>query len=98
MTDRTLAWELPVVTPRQRPIKHTQIDFRVDASLPWTPAATVPPTDPQQVEFLDVNAGTFDYRLTIYDDEDTPGDEVIVSQSLAFDPPGTVLNVTITDV
>lgn len=97
MTDRVISWELPPVTPRQRPQKHTLVEFRADASLPWTAVPVVPVSDPQNVEFLDVNAGTFDYRLTIFDIADEPGPPVIVSQDLAFDPPGSVLNVTITD-
>lgn len=97
MTDRVLAWELPPVTPTQRPQKHTKVDFRANEALPWTSVPVVLADEPQRVEFLDVNAGTFDYRLTIFDTADTPGTPVIVSKDLAFDPPGSVLNVTITD-
>ena len=97
MTDRTITWELPPVTPRQRPQKHTKVEFRADSSLPWTVQDTVLASAQQQIEFLDVNAGTFDYRLTIYDIADVAGEPVIVSKDLPFEPPGSPLNVTITD-
>lgn len=98
MTDRVLTWELPVVTPRQREQKHTVVEFRADPSLPWTIQDTVLATAEQKVEFLDVNAGTFDYQLTIYDIADVAGEPVIVSANLPFEPPGSPLNVTITDI
>ena len=97
MANRRLTWELPVVTPRQAAIKHVEISFRADASFPWTKQADVPVDDPQELLFVDVAPGTMYYRAIIVDVENIAGSPVEGSATAAFDPPGTVMNFTITE-
>ena len=69
MSDVRLTWDLPTVTPRQYPIAHVRIEFRVDESLPWTIQDTVDAAAAQELLFVDVQPGTFFYQAIVVDEQ-----------------------------
>lgn len=98
MTDRTLSWILPNVSPRQAAIDHTIIDFRVDESLPWTVQDNVASDGPQQLVLVNVMPGRFIYRATVVDAGGQPGPSVEIEiTNNAYDPPGSVESFTAVD-
>ncbi len=98
MSDRVLSWTLPELTARQATIAFVRVEFRVDPGLPWTVQAEVPPSGPQEVTFTNPSPGAYEYRLTIFDIFGQSGEPALASKDVPFDPPGSVANITITDV
>lgn len=96
MSNIRLSWSLPVVTPRQYPIQHVRVEFRVSDTLPWTVQDTVPPDVTQELLFQDVAAGTHFYQVIVVDENGGEGAPATVSADVGFDAPGTVLNLTAT--
>jgi hypothetical protein len=92
-----LTWELPTVTPRQLPIQHVRVEFRADASLPWTTQDTVLPEAIQELLFVDVAPGEFFYRVVVVDtanvEDEKPAETSVV---VPFDAPSSVLNLVAT--
>ena len=96
MSNVRVTWVLPVVTPRQKPILHTEIAVRVDPSLPWTVQDTVVPGGAQELLFVDVPPGDQFYRATVIDTDLVRGAPVETTVAVPFDPPGTVTELTAT--
>ena len=96
MSNVRLTWTLPEVTPRQNPIAHVRIEFRVAETLPWTVQDTVDSGATQELLFIDVQPGTFFYRAIVVDTEGLEGPPVETLVTLSFDPPGSVQNFTAT--
>jgi hypothetical protein len=92
MSNVRVSWALPPVSPRQKPILHTEISVRVDPSLPWTVQDTVTPDVPQELVFFDVAPGDQYYRAVVVDTDFVRGAEVETSIAVPFDPPGVVTN------
>jgi hypothetical protein len=90
MSNVRLTWVLPPVTPRQKPILHTEISVRNDAVLPWTVQDVVDPASIQELLFVDVAPGDKFYRAVVVDTDNVRGAEVETSTSLPFDAPGVV--------
>lgn len=97
MTDRTLTWQLPPVSNRQAQHDFTRIEFRASADLPWTTQDEVPADGPQQLVFVDVNAGQFWYKATLFDVLGQMSEPVEITAELPYDPPGSVLGFNHTD-
>lgn len=96
MSNVRLTWTLPTVSPRQRAIQHTRIDFRVDPSFPWTQQDVVSPDVNQELLFQDVAPGTHFYRGTVVDVDGREGLPAFTQVDVPFDAPGTVSNFTAT--
>ena len=94
MSNVRLTWDLPAVTPRQRPIQFTEISVRVDPSLPWTVQDTVAPDVTQELVLFDVAPGDHFYRAVIVDADGVRGAEVETNIAVPFDPPGVVSTFT----
>jgi hypothetical protein len=92
MSNVRLTWELPNVTPKQAPIKHTEISVRVADTLPWTVQDVVVPSGEQAIVFFDVGPGEIFYRAVIVDELDVRGGEVQTSIDVPFEEPGIVSN------
>ena len=93
MSNVRLTWDLPVPTARQRPVDYVRVDFRVDATLPWTEQDRVVPTSVQELLFVDVAPGEYFYQVVVVDTsgvESIPAEVPIV---VDFDPPSTVTNL-----
>jgi len=97
VSDVRLTWDLPTVTPRQYPIAHVRIEFRVDESLPWTIQDTVDAAAAQELLFVDVQPGTFFYQAIVVDEQGQEGAPVETSINIAFDVPGGVENFLATE-
>lgn len=97
MTDRVISFGLPPVGPRHLPHGNVKFEFRVSETFPWEFLADVPPAE-GQLSLPDVNPGVIFYKLTLYDTADQPcKNPSVVSKAAPYDPPGDLLNVTITD-
>jgi len=96
MSNVRLTWDLPTPTPRQRPIDYVLVQFRVDASLPWTDQAQVLATDPQELLFVDAAPGEMFYQVIAVDDGSVSGPPAETSATVAFDAPDAVLNLVAT--
>lgn len=94
MSNVRLSWALPPVTPRQKPIRHTEISVRVDPALPWTVQDVVVPTVTQELVFFDVAPGTHYYRAVVIDTDGVRGAEAETNVAVPFDPPGVVTSLT----
>lgn len=94
--DVRLSWALPTPSPSQRPIMEVAVEISANpATLGWTPHATVPVADPQEMLFQDVSAGENHYRVIAVDDSgavDPAPPAVMVD--VPFDPPSSVVNLT----
>lgn len=90
MSNVRVSWVLPTVTPRQKPIQHTEISVRVDPTLPWTVQDVVVPADPQELLFVDVAPGTYYYQAVVVDTDGVRGPARETSADVPFDPPGAV--------
>ena len=73
MSNVRLTWELPNVTPKQAPIKHTEISVRVADSLPWTVQDEVVSSGEQAIVFFDVGPGEIFYRAVVVDELNVRG-------------------------
>lgn len=96
MSNVLLTWNLPTVSKRQAPLKHTRVEFRVSQSAPWTAQDTVPADGPQEFRFMDVDAGTTYYRVIVVDTVGQEGQPVETSADVPLEPPGVVTNLTAT--
>ena len=96
MSNVRLTWDLPAVGPTQRQIDYVRIDFRVDATLPWTEQDRVTPDVAQELLFQDVAPGLYFYQATVVDVDGVEGPPVETSVDVAFDGPGSVANFTAT--
>ena len=98
-TTRTITWNLPPVGSRQRPIARTLIEYRVKSipGLPWTLQDEVSPDVEQKLVISDPAPGTFEYGLTVVDEDGRMGKRVVVEKTADYDPPGDVTNVQIVD-
>jgi hypothetical protein len=97
MSNVRLTWTLPTPTPSQRPVQGVRIEINADpATLPWTTQDTIPVTDPQELLFVDVAAGTQHYRAIVIDDAGAEGAPVETSVDVPFEPPGQVSELTAT--
>jgi hypothetical protein len=94
MSNVRLSWALPTVTPRQRPIQHTEISVRVASTLPWTVQDIVVPTGLQELVFIDVAPGDQFYRAVVVDVDNVRGAEVTTGATIGFDAPGVVTALT----
>lgn len=98
LMDRTISWTLPNVSNRQADIERVDVSFRVDEQFGWTLQGSVLAADPQEITFADVPAGQFFYQLVVVDVVGQEGPPVEVSAFGDYEVPGSVENVTITDV
>ena len=96
MANVSLSWALPTVSPRQRPILHTRIDFRAVGVAQWTTQDVVAPDVAQALEFVDVAPGDYEYRGTVVDVDLVEGSPVTTTVSVPFDPPGQITSFTAT--
>lgn len=97
MTDRTISYELPPVSPRQLPHDKVTLEFRVSADFAWEFLAYANNGDPFQLP--DVNPGVMFYKLTLFDTAGAACKQPTeISKEAPYDPPSNLLNVTITDV
>lgn len=95
MSDVRVTWTLPSVSPIQKAIQHTEIAFRVaSASLPWTIQDTVSPDSNQELLFVDVAPGDYEYRAVVVDVDGQRGPEAFANASVPFALPGAVDNFT----
>lgn len=97
MSNVRLTWTLPSVSPIQKPIQHTEIAFRVaSASLPWTIQDTVAPDVTQELLFVDVQPGDYEYRAVVVDTDGQRGPDAFAAASIPFATPGSVSDFTAT--
>lgn len=96
MANVRLTWQLPNVSPRQRPLEHTTVDTRVSASLPWTPISNVPVNLPPELVIEDSAPGDWFFRSRVMDDQGTYGPEAFTQVAVGFDAPGAVTEFTAT--
>ena len=95
MSNVRVTWTLPNVSPIQKPIEHTEIAFRVaSASLPWTIQDTVAADSTQELLFVDVAPGDYEYRAVVVDVDGQRGPEAFTSASIPFATPGSVTDFT----
>jgi hypothetical protein len=94
MSNVRVSWALPPVSPRQRPIQHTEISVRVSDTLPWTIQDTITPDVSQELVFVDVAPGTQYFRAVVVDVDGTRGPEDTTMTDVVFDPPGAVTALT----
>lgn len=97
MSNVRLTWTLPSVSPIQQPIQHTEIAFRVASqTLPWTIQDRVAPDVAQELLFVDVAPGDYEYRAVVVDVDGQRGPEAFANASVPFALPGVVTNLTAT--
>ncbi len=99
-TIRTISWTLPTVSARQRPIKETEVSYRVKATpaLPWTLQDKVAASAAaQRLIINDPAPGTFEYQLVAVDVDGAKGVATVVEKAKAYDPPGAHTGVTVVD-
>jgi len=99
-TIRTITWQLPPVSSRQRPLSRTVVEYRVKsdtAPLPWTVQDEVAASGEQKLVINDPAPGTFEYRLTAVDIDGKQGPATIAEKSSDYDVPGAIAAVTIVD-
>jgi hypothetical protein len=93
MANVRLTWQLPNVSPRQRPLAYTQIETRVSDTLPWTSVAEVEaPAEELLIE--DSAPGDWFFRAYAVDDRGNTGAEVFAQVGVDFDAPGAVTGFT----
>lgn len=91
MSNVRVTWSLPSVSPIQRAIQHTEIAFRVaNVALPWTVQDVVAPDSLQELLFVDVAPGDYEYRAVVVDVDDQRSPEAFASASVPFALPGSV--------
>lgn len=94
MSNVRLTWTLPNVSTRQRPIQHTRIEFRAAGIAEWTVQDIVASDVPQELVFVDVPPGDFEYQGIVVDTAGEEGAPVQTAISVPFDPPGQISNFT----
>lgn len=95
MSNVRLRWTLPTPTSRQRALARTVIEGRVSPSLPWTTLNTVDAPG-ETLLLTDHPPGDWEFRATVVDVGNVASISVVVSLSLAFDPPSPVTGFTAT--
>lgn len=92
MSNVTLTWTLPPVTPRQRAHAGTEISFRVSDSVDWTVQDIIAATEVQELVFVDQAAGTMFYRAILMDDAGELSPPAETSADVPFDGPDMVVD------
>ena len=95
MPDVRLTWDLPPVSNRQAAIRDVEISFRAAGIPDWTIQDNIAPDVAQEIVFVDVAPGDYEYQAVVYDIIDVAGAPVTASASVPFDPPGEVANFTV---
>ncbi len=96
MANVRLTWALPPVTGRQRPIRETKIEFRALGIQQWTEQDRVAPDVAQELVFVDVAPGDYEYRGTVVDVDGKEGPPETTTASVPFDGPGSITSFTAT--
>jgi hypothetical protein len=96
MSNVLLTWVLPPVSLRQRAILHTKIEFRAVGVVEWTLQDTVSPDVAQELRFVDVPPGDWEYRGTVVDVDGVWGAPATASVAVPFDAPGVITSFTAT--
>ena len=96
MSDVRLTWGLPLPTSRQRPLDYVRVDFRVDATFPWTEQDRVDPAAAQELLFVDVAPGEYFYQVVVVDTGGVESLPVETSTIVDFEAPTAVANLLAT--
>lgn len=88
-----LSWTNSTPTARQRALKHTLIEARVDASLPWATVNIVPVPGNALTIDPSIAPGDWTFRATEVDVGNVASsNQPTVMVAVSFDPPSGVSN------
>ena len=95
MTIATITWDLPAVSPSQRPLAAVRPEVSADGGANFTTLPNVPAADTQEVVISDIAAGDWLIRLTVIDSSGAESAGLDTPFAIPFDVPGDVTNVNV---